>query len=653
METEVRKKTSKEPGADDRASGEESVHGTGQGRNELERARAELFAIQAQLTAQATTLRLCREEVAEMRVNKGKYNDLFFSAPIGFLLVDKLQQILSVNAKAADFLGLTASCLVQALLPLYVVPDNRKALALKVEQACRGEAGELSVRMLSGGRAVLTNLRLDPVRDQEHNGFICQISIVTVSENHASESQLKNARDYLQHLATHDALTDLPNRRAFYDCLEESLSHARKVAGRVAILMLDLDRFKFINDSLGHEVGDELLIAVAKRLKEKVSSSDTVARLGGDEFSIVLRNVASDSAVGDICESIRQMMSVPFNIKQQEISIFISIGVCQYPVDSVQRRELMKFADAALYKAKSCGGNSVQIFSTNLRDKMKSRVQMETDLRAGIKDDDFDTWFQPVHRLDSGTIVGLEALVRWRHPRRGLIAPSGFIRLAEECGVIDQLGEVVLEQSCEKLLSLHANGHESLSLSINISSQQIERENLDKRIARILTHTGLDPKFLECELTEASLFNETEAGKHSINELNAIGVKVVVDDFGTGFSSFNKLRRLPISKIKIDQSFISGVPFDPDACSIVKAIVSIAQDLGIEVVSEGVETVEQLNYLTSIGCDLAQGFLLSSPVCANAIENILIDHTDSTIIEIQQAGSTTSILDTCPGKSIS
>lgn len=633
METEVRKQAASAANAEDREKGREMVRDTEVNRAELERARTELLTIRSQLTLQASELEKCRVEVAEMRAGKGRYNDLFYSAPIGYLLVDKLQQIISVNSKAAELLGVTSSSLAQTLLPLYVVPDCRKALALKIERACRGEAGDITVRMLCGNRTVSASLKIDPVKDLKHTGFICQISIVTLSENRASETQLKNAKDYLQHLATHDALTDLPNRRDFYDSLEEALSWARRSACRVAIMMLDLDRFKFINDSLGHEVGDELLIAVAQRLKDKVFTGDTVSRLGGDEFSVVLRNIDNQSAVDDICESIRHVMSVPFKLKKQEVSISASIGVCIYPVDSVQRKELLKFADAALYKAKSRGGNCVQNFSNSLHHKMKRRVQMESDLRTGILGDSFDTWFQPIHTLDSGSIVGIEALVRWQHPRRGLVSPADFIGLAEECGVIEQLGQIVLEQACTKLVSLHSHGYDTLRLAINISSQQLERENLSKHIDDVLKKSGLDPKFLEFEVTEAVLFNDTSASQQCLGELSSIGVKLVVDDFGTGYSSFNKLRRLPVSKIKIDQSFVNGVPFDPEACSIVKAIVSIARDLGIEVVSEGVETPEQLKYLTSIGCDLAQGYLLSNPVCANAIEGILVNH-----VPLQLAG---------------
>ena len=626
MEIEGRRKTNTATEKDDRLLHESPRQNTDSSKASLERAHEELLAIQAKLSSQARELRKCRSEVSQLRLNRGRYNDLFLSAPIGFLLVDRFQQILSVNSKAAEFLGSSSTCLAQTLLPLYVVPDCRKALSLKLERACRGEAGDIQVRMLSGGRTVSTSLRLNPVKDHKQTGFLCQVSIVTISENRASEMQLKNARDYLHHLATHDALTDLSNRREFYDSLEASLSYARRNANRLAVIVLDLDRFKFVNDSLGHEVGDELLIEVARRLKQKVQTGDTVARLGGDEFSIIIKEVTSETALESVTESIRQIMSIPFKLKRQEVSISASIGVCQYPVDSVHKKDLLKYADAALYKSKSRGGNCVQVFSNNLRLKLESRVQMESDLRSGIQDDDFDTWFQPVHKLESGNIVGLEALVRWRHPRQGLIAPAAFIGLAEDCGVIEKLGKVILEQSCANLVSLHAHGFNTLSLSINVSSHQLQRDILVRQVADVLNATGLDPKLLEIELTEAVLFNEPRVSKLCLSELKAIGVKLVVDNFGVGFSSFNKLRRLPISKIKIDQSFVSGVPFDPDACSIVKAIVSIAQDLGIAVVSEGVETTAQLNFLTDVGCDLAQGFLLSNPVCATAIESTLVNN---------------------------
>jgi diguanylate cyclase (GGDEF)-like protein len=492
-----------------------------------------------------------------------------------------------------------------------------------VDKVSKGEHGKLLVHMSTTGYSTPVMMYLHPIRNQSDRTYNCLIAMMDISEHCAVEDQLRNAKNYLHHIATHDPLTDLPNRRRFNDAVEEAIVTARRNGTKVALLMLDLDRFKFINDSLGHDAGDEMLCQTAKRLKAAVGKDDLVARLGGDEFSIILNGVDDISSVETITEAIRDSLATPFQIGNHEVCTAGSVGVCIYPTDSIHSKEMLKFADAAMYRAKSSGRNCVRFFTQSLSLELKRRLRLESDLRAGIKQQDFDVWFQPIVDIHSGKAKSIEALARWRHPQRGLVSPAEFIGLAEECGAIEPLGYWILSQSCRQLVNLHANGFEDLCLSVNISPRQFAQPGIAREVTEILEVTQLDPKYLELEVTESALFDDDKRSMKVMSELRELGIQLAIDDFGTGYSSFSRLRRLPISRIKIDQSFVRGLPYDADDCSITRAIVSMAGDLGMEVVSEGVETLEQLEYLRNLGCSLVQGYFLGEPVPASRIQKLL------------------------------
>lgn len=592
-------------------------------RSELKFTEIELQGLREELHVQTVELDRYRAEIACLRSDHTKYKSLFESAPIGYLIVDEFLQILEVNPSGAHLLGKRPYQVTRTPFPVYLSPDDRELLKHQVGKATNGAECKMQVRMITPGQTTPVMLYLHPVRNHTQRGFNCLIAMMDITEHHAAEDQLRNARDYLQHIATHDPLTDLPNRRKFSDSLEEAIINARRGATKVAVLMLDLDRFKFINDSLGHDAGDELLCETANRLRAAVRDGDLVARLGGDEFSIILNGIDEISTVEEICESIRLALAAPYKLGRHEVCTAGSIGACLYPTDTTHSKELVKFADAAMYRAKTSGRNCYRFFTQKLSSELSRRFRLESDLRSGIKSEQFDVWFQPICDIHSGEAVGLEALARWHHPQRGLVSPAEFIGVAEECGAIEQLGAWILERACQQVVKLHSDGFENLRLSVNISPKQFAQPGIVSELTETLKKTGLDPHFLELEVTENALFDDDQRSMVIMSELRDLGIQLAIDDFGTGYSSFSRLHRLPISRIKIDQSFVHGLPTDMDDCSIAKAIVSMARDLGIEVVSEGVETKGQLQYLRSIGCGLVQGYLLSEPVGANAILSTL------------------------------
>lgn len=593
-------------------------------QSELKFTQIELHGLQEELHVQSAELDRYRVELTKLRSDHSKYKSLFDSAPIGYLIVDEYLQVLEINPSGAKLFGKRPYQISRTPFPVYLTPEDREDLTHNVGKTINGTESKMQVSIVATGQVTPVMLYLHPLKNKNQRGFNCLIAMMDISEHHAAEDQLRNARDYLQHIATHDPLTDLPNRRKFSDALEESIISARRGATKVAVLMLDLDRFKFINDSLGHDAGDELLCETAKRLQAAVRKGDLVARLGGDEFSIILNGITEIETVDEVCEAIRASLAAPYKLGHHDVCTAGSIGACIYPTDATHSKELVKFADAAMYRAKSSGRNCVRFFTQSLSSELTQRFRLESDLRSGVNNEQFDVWFQPICEIDSGKAVAVEALVRWHHPQRGLVSPAEFISVAEECGAIEQLGSWILEQSCRQVVNLHQQGYGGLRLAVNISPKQFAQPRIVEDVTSILEKTGLAPHFLELEVTESALFDDDQRSMKIMSELRALDIDLAIDDFGTGYSSFSRLRKLPISKIKIDQSFVSGIPHDADDCSIAKAIVSMADDLGIEVVSEGVETIEQMRYLRTIGCGLVQGYLLSEPVGYSQIASNLV-----------------------------
>jgi len=427
----------------------------------------------------------------------------------------------------------------------------------------------------------------------------------------------------LKFLAHHDILTDLPNRTLFLDRLKQALASARWHERAVAVLFMDVDRFKNINDTLGHEAGDQLLRELAERLSGALRDRDTIARFGGDEFVILLDDVAQISDVDKLVKKIHESLESPFSIKGSEFHVTASIGISLYPTDGEDSSTLLRNADMAMYRAKDDWRNSYEFYSADMTTRAFERLTLENSLRQALDKEEFLVYYQPQVDIESGDIIGVEALLRWQHPQLGLVTPDNFIPLLEDTGLIIPVGEWVLQTACRQVMEWHRSGFESLRMAINLSSRQFSSSDLIEKIQQILERCELSASHLELEITESLLMSHVGKEQQLFEILADLGVRLAIDDFGTGYSSLSYLRRFPIDTIKIDRSFVIGIPEDADNAAITEAIVRLGQALRLDLVAEGVETKEQLNYLQSIGCRMVQGFLFSRPLPAEEIGRLL------------------------------
>jgi len=447
----------------------------------------------------------------------------------------------------------------------------------------------------------------------------------------------KRTEERIVHMAYYDGLTNLPNRSLFLDRLNQALTHSNRYKDNCALLFIDLDNFKRINDTLDHRTGDLLLQGVAERLNSFVRSADTiarhrvnalastVARLGGDEFTVLLTEIHSMQDAAKVSQRILHSLSNPFHLDGHEVFITASIGIAFYPADGEDIDTLIKNADTAMYHAKNNGKNHFQFYKYSMNATALERLHMENDLRKAIIRDELSLLYQPRINISNGTIVGTEALIRWKHPELGLISPGSFIPLAEETGLINPIGEWVLKTACRQKKEWHGKGplHTPLSVSINISGHQFSQANLVSILGKILADTSLEPSCLELEITESVIMKNADSTIDLLHKLKDMGVRLSMDDFGTGYSSFNYLKRFPLDIIKIDRSFIKDITNSPKDATIIKAIIVMAHTLGLRVVAEGVETDEQLNLLQDMGCDDMQGFLLCRPLPAEHVHEFL------------------------------
>jgi diguanylate cyclase len=436
---------------------------------------------------------------------------------------------------------------------------------------------------------------------------------------------LEAANRQLRHLATHDALTGLPNRVLLDDRLAQAMAHADRDRGSFAVLVCDLDRFKLINDSLGHGAGDQLLQEVAHRLTGLVRSVDTVARYGGDEFVLLVSPIAEREDAVRLASRVIEALQSPVRIAAIDVHTSPSVGVAFYPADGASVEALLAHADAAMYCAKQRGRGNVQCFAVGMNAGAEDRVQLESDLHNAISLNQFQLYYQPKVDTVSGEVRSAEALLRWIHPVRGLVGPAEFIPLAEECGLIGPIGEWVIREACRQARAWQEAGVAALRVSVNLSASQFRQEQLVDSIRSALNDARLQPKFLEVELTESAVMSDPEESISILEQLSRMGVLVSVDDFGTGYSSMSYLRRFPIDKLKIDRVFISEIMDRPEDASIVRAIVSLAHSLRLKVVAEGVETPAQLAFLKAVGCDEYQGYHFSKPLPAAEFESLVRD----------------------------
>jgi len=447
--------------------------------------------------------------------------------------------------------------------------------------------------------------------------------VVAAIESQKLVETVQTAKMELDHLAHHDVLTNLPNRILLLDRLTQAIELTHRQGKQLAVMFLDLDRFKYINDSLGHSVGDQLLQSIAHRLVGCVRNSDTVSRQGGDEFILLLPSIehAADAAL--CAQKILAAFKIPYPIERQDLHIGVSIGISIYPDDGSDAESLIKSADTAMYHAKESGRENFKFFEQEMNDRAVQRQSIEASLRLALERKEFVLHYQPKVHLRSGAIVGCEALIRWQHPELGLLSPGQFVPIAEDCGLILPIGRWVLRQACVQATEWRKAGLPPIVVAVNTSALELRALDFLENIRTTLTETGMEPQYLELELTESVLMHDTESSNSALIALHAMGTKLAIDDFGTGYSSLSNLRRFPIDTLKIDQSFVNHITSNKDDATIVCSVVSLGKSLNKRVIAEGVETQDQYTFLLDQECDEGQGYFLGRPVAAAAVATLL------------------------------
>jgi diguanylate cyclase (GGDEF)-like protein/PAS domain S-box-containing protein len=517
------------------------------------------------------------------------------------------------NAGAERIFGYRASeilgCSIFGLIPPDRLAEESRIMSL-IKRGVLTEHFE-TVRLGKGNRPIDVSLTISPIKDAEGN-------VIGASKIARDITLSKESQARIQYLAHYDSLTGLPNRTLLADRLKSTIADAARYSYRFALLFVDLDRFKLVNDSLGHEIGDQLLKSVAKRMQAAVRDTDTISRVGGDEFIVLLSQIPSAEVPAKIAEKLINAVSQPYRIEQYDLVVTASVGISIYPDDGRDAGSLMRSADASMYSAKEAGRNRYQFHSEGLTSSATDRLDLERELRGAAERGEIFTVYQPQIELATGQVTGAEAFMRWQHPRLGLVSPENFIPIAEDSGLIISLGERVMRDSC--LQARRWCDHYGLkSVAVNVSAVQFRQKNFTDVVLDVIAGTGLRSECLELEVTESVVMRGVESVVHKMQILDAHGIKIAIDDFGTGYSSLSYLRQFAADRLKIDKSFIRDLP-DKDAEAIVHAIVAMGRSLGLRVIAEGVETEAQAKFLRSIGCDESQGYLYAKPMVASEFE---------------------------------
>jgi len=476
-------------------------------------------------------------------------------------------------------------------------------------------------------------LAISPVKDDAGRvaNFVWVINDVTEREQH---------EELLEYQANHDTLTGLPNRNLLADRVTQALANAERYGQQLAVLFIDLDNFKFVNDSLGHALGDRMLVILADRLQKTIRSADTVARYGGDEFVVVISCLERSEDAVTVANNIQAQISHPLTIDGYEFGITCSIGISLFPKDGGNVETLLKNADAAMYRAKEQSRNAFQFYTSEMNDRVVERMQLEQHLRHALERDEFEVHYQPQVDLTSGRVCGVEALLRWRSQELGMVSPGRFIPLAEETGLIVPIGEWVLRTSCRQNKLWQNAGLPHLPISVNLSARQLQKRELCRIIEETLQETGLEPRYLELELVESMVTRDVEGAAAIMKELKGLGVQLAMDDFGTGYSSLSYLKRFPFDRLKIDLSFVRDIITDPESAAIARAIIAMAHNLNLRAIAEGVEKRGQLEYLQQHGCDEIQGFYVSRPLTASDLEALFRSHGNTPWLGVQEMQDT-------------
>ncbi len=556
-----------------------------------------------------------------------RFRSLFDNAVEGIFQSTPDKGYLAVNPALARMYGYASpEDMIETLRDidqqLYVDGDRRQEFLDQMNRHGQVISFESQVRRRDSN-IIWISENAHTVRDDDGRILFFEGTVVDITERRMYEAKIR-------HQATHDALTGLPNRNLLYDRLQQAIHGSRRSQDIAAVAFIDLDQFKFINDSLGHQVGDELLKAVTARLKSCLRATDTVARQGGDEFVLVLANQKSMEAITDTVRRIIAVVAEPWPHGGIDLHVTCSVGISVYPGDGQDAETLLRNADSAMYKAKELGRNNFEYFTAEMSLNANERLEMLNSLRQVLANDELLLHYQPKVDLASGRVVGAEALLRWRHPVRGLIPPASFIPLAEESGMIVAIGEWVLRAACAQNVAWQRGGGPCIPISVNLSPRQLARHDIVDLVADALLTTGLDPGCLELEITETVLMRDVDNSLVILRKLKELGVRISIDDFGTGYSSLNYLKRFPVDTLKIDRSFVHDIATDQDDAAIVKAVISLAHILNLRVVAEGVEEEEQKRFLMENGCDEVQGFYFGKPVEAEVFGEMCLKRKPDT-----------------------
>lgn len=576
-----------------------------------------------------------------LRESEAHFRALVEQASDSFYVHDVLGQFIDVNQQGCEGLGYTRQELLKLAVQDVDIDMQPGELMKLAEHIANGAsiARESHYRR-KDGTTFPVEIRIGPIEINGHRHLLSLVRDIT---------ERKQMQDHIQHLAYHDALTELPNRAMFNHQLSRAIAQARRNGKKLAVLFIDLDRFKYVNDTLGHDAGDQLLKEMAKRLGNSLRGSDLVARLedgkdmvarlGGDEFVVLLEEITDTTHVGHVAHKILKALIEEYPLNGQILHITASIGVSIFPEDGGDEFTLMKHADIAMYRAKEQGKNNFQFYSANMSEHAAKMLQIESSLRRALERDELVLYYQGKVETSTGRVTGAEALVRWRHPELGLLSPDHFITLAEETGLIEPLSQWVLREACQQNRQWQQEGLPPLTMGVNLSARQFANDNLVGDIAATLRDVGMAPTLLELEITESMMMHNPDKTIKILFGLKAMGIRIAIDDFGIGYSSLSHLRQFPIDIIKIDRSFIQDVPGDPADEAITEAIIAMGKSLMITVVAEGVETPEQLEFLAHRSCEQIQGYFFSKPLPAEEFTKLLRENQQAHPVSERLSGT--------------
>ncbi|MGQ7884090.1 EAL domain-containing protein [Paenibacillus sp. WC2504] len=571
-----------------------------------------LFTLGLSLFGIFISNRLSRKDT-EIQEHEKWYRSLFENNQDGIISINMQYRIIGFNSAITQLTGLTGEWFrnqtIDNILP-FIVPEDQERTR---EMFVKSRSGEMQTYQTAiiheqGHRVELSVINAPVILDGQVVGSYIIAKDIT---------EEKQSKEKIQHLAFHDELTGMPNRRMFNEVLGQMIDSE---AEQFAVMVMDLDRFKLINDSLGHTYGDQFLQEMCERIRRCMEGMNvTLARMGGDEFTLLCDSRYNREEVADLAEQIIRAIGVPYRLKENDFYVTASIGIALYPNDGADAVQLLKNADTAMYEVKKNGKNGYQFYTGELNEQLQEKIELEVELRQAIARKQLFLNYQPQIRAGDGQMIGVEALVRWNHPTKGTISPGVFIPIAEETGIIYEMGTWVLREACRQMKEWHRGGGPLIPVSVNLSSQQFHQTNLAMYIKEILEETGLEPQYLELEITESMMMDAT-VSRSILNELTESGIRISLDDFGTGYSSLSYLKLLPIHKLKIDRSFIRDITENNNDKAIVATIISMAQHLNMDVIAEGIETKEQLDILMDNDCKKIQGYYYSKPLPAQDVE---------------------------------